>query len=90
LSIAVFSVLQVAYVVFSIARVAMLAIHTYGISVLTTTTWDPNKAQFGVLPAIVGTVYSSILGLIGGTFFGLAIAIFALDENLFLAPGRIE
>jgi len=76
------SVLLVFYVVVSIARVAMPAIHSYGTSFLTGTTWDANRAQFGILPAIVGTIYSSLLGLIIGTAFGLAIAIFLSEGFL--------
>jgi phosphate transport system permease protein len=73
------------WLVFSIGRQAMPAVRAYGISFLTTSTWDPNKAQFGILPAISGTMYSSVLGLIIGTLFGVAIAIF-LSEG-FLAVG---
>jgi phosphate transport system permease protein len=80
--IAVFTIVVVGYVIFSIARVASPAISTYGISFFASTTWDPNKAQFGALPAIVGTIYSSVLGLLGGTIFGLAIAIFLSESFL--------
>jgi phosphate transport system permease protein len=82
---AIFTVLLVVFVIFDIGHVAMPAVSTYGVSFLTTSTWDPNKDIFGVLPAIAGTLYSSILGLLGGTIFGLAIAIF-LSER-FLATG---
>jgi phosphate transport system permease protein len=82
---AVFTLILVGWIIFSIARVAAPAVQTYGISPLTGTTWDANRAEFGILPAIWGTLYSSILGLIIGTVFGLAIAIF-LSEG-FLAIG---
>jgi phosphate transport system permease protein len=82
---AVFTLVLVAWIVVSIARVAAPALQTYGLSPLSGTTWDANRAQFGILPAIWGTIYSSILGLIIGTVFGLAIAIF-LSEG-FLAIG---
>ena len=85
LIIAWFIVALMFWLVISIARQALPAVRSYGISFLTTTTWDPNKAQFGILPAISGTMYSSVLGLIIGTMFGLAIAIF-LSEG-FLATG---
>lgn len=84
-SVAVFAVLLVAYVVYDISQVAMPAVRTYGFGFLTSSTWDPNRNEFGALPAIAGTLYSSILGLIGGTIFGLAIAIF-LSER-FLSTG---
>lgn len=81
-AIAVFTVLLVAYVIYDIGRVAMPAVHSYGFRFLATSTWDPNKNIFGVLPAIVGTLYSSILGLAGGTIFGLAIAVFLSERFL--------
>ena len=81
---AVFTLILVAWIVVSIARVAAPAVQTYGFSPLTGTTWDANRAQFGILPAIWGTLYSSILGLIIGTIFGLAIAIFLSEGFLAL------
>ncbi len=84
-AIAWLTILLVVYLIYSIAHVAMPAIRGYGLSFLTSTTWDANRSQFGILPAIVGTLYSSVLGLIIGTLFGLAIAIF-LSEG-FLALG---
>src|SRR5208282_4872111 len=75
-------VFLVFYVVVSIARVAMPAVHTYGTSFLTSTTWDANRGQLGILPAIVGTMYSSLLGLFIGSAFGLAIALFLSEGFL--------
>jgi phosphate transport system permease protein len=85
LAVACFTVLLVFWLVFSISRQAMPSIRAYGLSFLTGTEWDSNRAHFGILPAIVGTLYSSILGLAIGTAFGLAIAIF-LSEG-FLSSG---
>jgi phosphate transport system permease protein len=85
LIVAWFTVFLVAWIVFSIGRQAMPAIHAYGSSFLHGTVWDANRAHFGILPAIVGTLYSSVLGLVIGTMFGLAIAIF-LSEH-FLSSG---
>src|SRR5215472_7448196 len=79
------SVALVFYVVVSIGRQALPAMSKYGIGFLTSTTWDANRAQYGILPAIVGTMYSSVLGLAIGTAFGLAIAVF-LSER-FLSTG---
>jgi phosphate transport system permease protein len=79
------TVIVVAYVVFSIGRVAMPAIHSYGAAFLTGTTWDATRSEFGILPAIFGTMYSSVLGLVIGTAFGLAIAIFLSEGFLALA-----
>lgn len=52
----------------------------HGLQFLTSTAWDVNKARFGVLPAIWGTLYSSVLALLLGGFFGVSIAIFLTDK----------
>ncbi len=85
LAIAWFTVLLVVYLVAKLGLVAKPAIREYGAGFLTGTTWDPIHVQFGALPAIWGTLYSSVLGLAIGTAFGLAIAIF-LSEG-FLSSG---
>jgi phosphate transport system permease protein len=85
LAVAWFTIVVVFCLVISIARQAMPSIRSYGLGFLSGTTWDSNRAHFGILPAIVGTLYSSILGLAIGTVFGLAIAIF-LSEG-FLSSG---
>ncbi len=85
LVIAWFTIFLVFWIVVKIGIVAMPAVRAYGWSFISGTTWDANRGQFGILPAIAGTMYSSVLGLMIGTVFGLAIAIF-LSEG-FLATG---
>jgi phosphate transport system permease protein len=75
----------VLYVIYDIARAAAPAMRDYGAGFLTGTTWDANKNEFGIRPAIIGTLYTSFLGLAIGSAFGLAIAIF-LSEG-FLSDG---
>ncbi len=75
----------VLYVIVDIAGSAAPAMRDYGAGFVTGTTWDANKAEFGIRPAIVGTLYTSFLGLAIGGAFGLAIAIF-LSEG-FLSAG---
>ena len=53
-----------------------------GLGFLTGTTWDPNKGQYGILPEIWGTLYSSLLALVIGTAFGLAAAVFLSEGYL--------
>ena len=79
------SIVLVGYVVWNIAWVATPAIRTYGGGFLIGSTWDVNRGEFGILPAIAGTMYSSLLGLLIGTVFGVAIAVF-LSER-FLSSG---
>lgn len=69
-------ILLVVYILIEIGGKALPAISEYGLSFLTTTTWDVNKGRFGILPEIWGTLYSSLLALAIGGFFGVAVAIF--------------
>jgi phosphate transport system permease protein len=54
----------------------------YGLSFLYSQTWDANKAQFGILPQIWGTLYSSFLALLIGGIFGVTVAIFLTQDFL--------
>ncbi len=58
------------------------AIAQYGFGFLIETTWDPNTQVFGILPHIVGTLYSSVLALVIGLVFGIAVAIFLSEGFL--------
>ena len=61
-----------------------LGIRDYGLGFLTSTTWDVGRGQFGILPHIWGTLYSSLLALAIGGFFGVTMAIFLTQD--FLPP----
>src|SRR5215510_7047647 len=56
----------------------------YGLGFLTSTTWDVGRGHFGILPQIWGTLYSSLLALMVGGFFGVVMAIFLTQD--FLPP----
>ncbi len=75
------TILLVLYITGTIAWSARHAITHYGVDFLTETTWDPNTQEFGILPHIAGTLYSSVLALIIGMVFGIAVALF-LSEGL--------
>lgn len=75
-------ILLVIYIVVEIGGKALPAMREYGLSFLTSTTWDVNKGQFGILPEIWGTLYSSLLALIIGGFFGVTMAIFLTQDFL--------
>jgi phosphate transport system permease protein len=83
------SVVLVFYIIYQIARPAMPAMRQYGLGFLVGRTWDPNTHQFGILPEIWGTFYSSILALIGGSICGLAVAIFLSERFLSGAVFRV-
>lgn len=74
----------IAALVFEIGGKAIPGIQQHGLSFVTGTVWDPNQQTFGILPAIWGTLYSSLLALIIGGFFGVMMAIFLTQD--FLPP----
>jgi len=76
----------VGLILWEIGAKAVPAISEYRLGFLTGTTWDVNKQVFGILPEIWGTLYSSILALIIGGFFGVTMAIFLTQDFL---PARI-
>ncbi len=69
-------------ILWEIGGKAIQAIHEYGPGFLVGTTWDANKAQFGILPHIWGTLYSSFLALLIAGFVGIVIAIFLTQDFL--------
>jgi len=76
--------LLLVFILWSIGGKAWVAVRDDGVGFLTSTTWDVSRQQFGVLPHIWGTLYSSLLALAVGGFFGVAMAIFLTQD--FLEP----
>ena len=56
-----------------------LSITRFGFGFWATTTWDPVAGDFGALPFIWGTLYSSILALVIATPVALGIAVFIAE-----------
>jgi len=87
LAFAVFTIFLIAWLVGEIAFRALPAFQEYGLNFIYGTTWDPNKSRYAILPEIWGTLYTSLLALIGGSLFGVAAAIFLsegfLGESVF-------
>ena len=75
-------ILMVAYILYEIAGQALPAIGKYGLGFLYGTGWDVQKESFGILPEIWGTLYSSLLALLIGGFFGVTVAIFLTQDFL--------
>ena len=65
---------------------SMLSVRKFGLSFWRTKTWDPVAGEFGALPFIWGTMYSSLLALLIATPVALGIAIFLAE----LCPGRLR
>ena len=76
-------VLAIAY---ELARQSELSIAKFGLQFWRTDTWDPVAGQFGALPFIWGTLYSSILALLLATPISLGIAVFTSE----LSPGFLR
>lgn len=74
----------VGYIIVEIGGEAWPAMRAYGLGFLTSTTWNVQTQEFGILPEIWGTLYSSLLALALGGAFGVAIAIFLTQD--FLPP----
>ncbi|MGE5717790.1 MAG: phosphate ABC transporter permease subunit PstC, partial [Acidobacteriota bacterium] len=69
-------VLLVAGIAFVLWRESRPSIAKFGFNFWRTTTWDPVAGEFGALPFIWGTLYSSFLALLISTPVALGIAIF--------------
>ena len=60
----------------TLAYQSMPSIQKFGLSFWRTEIWDPVAGEFGALPFIWGTLYSSVLALLIATPIALGIAIF--------------
>jgi phosphate transport system permease protein len=69
-------ILIVAAIGFELTRQSFLSIRKFGFGFWVTTRWDPVAGDFGALPFIWGTLYSSILALIIAAPIALGIAVF--------------
>jgi phosphate transport system permease protein len=69
-----------------LTRESMLSITKFGLAFWRTQTWDPVAGEFGALPFIWGTLYSSILALILAAPVALGIAVFISE----LCPGWLR
>jgi len=75
-----------AAIAFELVRNSRASIAKFGFHFWTTRIWDPVSGEFGALPFLWGTLYSSILALLLAGPISIAIAVF-LSE---LAPSRLR
>jgi len=76
----------VAAIGFELFRNSSLSIRKFGWSFWKTSDWDPVSGEFGALPFIWGTVYSSVFALLLATPIALGIAIFVSE----ISPHRFR
>ena len=69
-----------------LTRQSWLSIERFGLRFWVTQTWDPVAGDFGALPFIWGTLYSSVLALALATPVALGIAVFISE----LCPARFQ
>jgi phosphate transport system permease protein len=62
-----------------VARAGWPALSQFGLSFLTSSTWDPVAGVFGAAPAVFGTIVTSIIALIIATPLALGAAIFLAE-----------
>lgn len=67
---------------FTLVIAALPGIRAAGVGALVSATWDPNRAQFGVLSFVYGTIVTSLIAIALAGPIGIAVALF-LSE---LAP----
>ena len=70
----------------SLANDSWLSLQRFGLNFWRTSTWDPVAGEFGALPFIWGTLYSSVLALLIATPVALGIAVFISE----LCPQRLR
>jgi phosphate transport system permease protein len=75
-AVAILVVIIVVGIGVELVRQSRLSIQEFGLRFWTTTTWDPVAGEFGALPFIWGTLYSSVLALLIATPIALGIAVF--------------
>jgi phosphate transport system permease protein len=79
-------VLIVVAIGFELFRQSFASIQKFGFNFWRTQTWDPVAGDFGALPFIWGTLYSSVLALVIATPVALGIAVFISE----LCPSRFR
>lgn len=80
-------ILLMMVMLYEIAYKASPAIREYGLGFITSSKWDASREQYGILPEIWGTIYSSLIALIIAVILGLCIAIWLTQQ---LLPEKLE
>lgn len=75
------------WIALQITIAAWPAIQKFGINFLFTSNWNPVNNEYGVLPAIYGTLISSLIGLILAIPIGVGTAILLSED---LLPSKVQ
>jgi phosphate transport system permease protein len=71
--------LLLALIAVEVARAGWPAMRQFGLTFLTSSTWDPVAGDFGAAPAVVGTILTSAIALLIATPLALGAAIFLAE-----------
>ena len=77
------------WITIQVAIAGMPAMKEFGLRFLSTSSWNPVESQYGVWPAIYGTLVSSFIALAISVPIGLGVAIFLSEDYLPPAVQRI-
>ncbi|MFQ5736109.1 MAG: phosphate ABC transporter permease subunit PstC [Thermodesulfobacteriota bacterium] len=83
---ALFVMLLLGVIFLVLFREAWPAVKRFGPGFLVSTSWDPVNLEFGALPAIYGTIVSSIIAIVIALPISLGIAIYLTE----IAPRRLK
>ncbi|CAN5901870.1 phosphate ABC transporter permease subunit PstC [soil metagenome] len=73
---ALFIPVLLGFLVYELWQGSRLAIGEFGLSFVTTSTWDPVAEEFGALPLIFGTLISATIALVIAVPLSLGVAIY--------------
>ena len=77
------------WIVIEVTSEAIPAFSEFGINFLFTSSWNPVRNEFGVFPAIYGTIVSSVIALAISVPIGIGVAIFLSEDYLPTSVQRI-
>ena len=70
------------WITIQVAIQAIPALSEFGLGFLFTSSWNPVRSEFGVFPAIYGTIVSSVIALVISVPIGIGVAIFLSEDYL--------
>jgi phosphate transport system permease protein len=79
LAFALFVLLILGAIIFSLVMGSLPIFQKYGLSFLTSTAWNPVTQEYGALNAIYGTVMTSLIALLIGVPVSFGIAVFLTE-----------
>ncbi len=77
------------WITIQVALKAMPAVQEFGLGFLISSSWNPVTSQYGVWPAIYGTIVSSFIALLISVPIGIGVAIFLSEDYLPVPIQRI-